>query len=233
MGEINKVVFTGEEGSGKSLEMAKLAHRLIYRNHHWLQKTKIPRPIVSNMQFSKGFHLLAEKKGIPILYFKTISELITHTECDVFIDELGKYFSARQWQDLSLDALSWITQGGKQGVKMYASTQDFSQIEKTFRLLTSRVFIVKKIIGSVRPMKTRPRVKFVWGLYMTSRVKPSSFKGDDMTMETVGWPQIHRIKKRDCAIFNTAQKIAKSPPMPLEHIERRCLECGKVHIKHA
>jgi len=182
--------------------------------------------------FGTKFHQLAEKKNIPIHYFQTLSELITYTECDVFIDELGKYFSARQWQDLSLDAIGWITQGGKQGVVMYASSQDFSQIEKTFRLLTSRVFIVKKLIGSSRPMKTKPKSFFIWGWYMTRRVSPSSFKGDDVTMNSIGLPQFYRIKKKDCAIFDTGQKIAKSRQMPLDHSSRICNDYGKQVTKH-
>lgn len=232
MGEITKVVFTGVEGSGKSLEMAKQARTLVYRNARWFKKTRVVRPIVSNMKFSEKFHLLAEKNRVPIIYYTTLSELINYTECDVFIDELGKYFSARQWADLSLEAISWITQGGKQGVVIYGSSQDFSQIEKTFRLLTSRVFIVEKLMGSPRPMKTKPRSGMVWGLCMVRRVRPSSFKGDDVSMEAIGWPQLYRIRKKDTEIFDTSQKIAKSPPMPLEHIERICPDCGKTELKH-
>jgi len=232
MAEINKVVFTGQEGSGKSLELAKLARSLIYRNARWFKKTGIPRPIVSNMRFSPSFHLLAEKKGVPIHYYSTLQELTTFSECDVFIDELVKYFSSHQWKDMSPDTISWITQGGKQGIKMYGSSQNFGLVEKTFRNLTSRVFVINKLVGSRRPMKTSPKVRFVWGFYSSRRVKPSSFKGDEVTMEQYGFPQIYRIKKKDCKIFDTSQKIEKSPPLPLEHIQRVCNDCGKVHISH-
>jgi len=231
MGEITKIVFTGTEGSGKSLEMAKLARKLVYRNSRWLKKTGVMRPIVSNMKFSQEFEEFARKKGIEVIYYVTLAEMIQYTECDMFIDELAKYFSARQWQDMSLDAISWITQGGKQGVFMVASTQDFSQIEKTFRLLTSRVFVVTKLIGSARPTKSKPKPLFIWGLYVTKRVKPRSFKGDDVTMETIGFPQLYRIIKKDCIIFDTGQKISKSPPLPLEHIVRYCPDTTcKLHL---
>lgn len=223
MSEITKIVYSGLEGSGKSLEMARVAKDLIYRNARWQRKTGVPRPIVSNMRFSDSFHSLAEKKGVPIKYYTTLSEMIQHTECDIFVDELAKYFNARQWSELSFDALAWITQGGKQGVTMYASTQDFSQIEKTFRLLTSKVYLIDKKLGSKRPSKSRPGSKFVWGVYNMWRVKPSSFTGDDVTMEVIGYlPTFRLIKKSIAKLYDTSQKIPKSPPMPLEHIVRYC-----------
>jgi hypothetical protein len=232
MSEITKIVYSGKEGSGKSLEMASVALRLVYRNAYWLKKTGVPRPIVSNMLFSQDFHKLATSKGIPIIYYSTLAEMIQHTECDIFIDELAKYFSARLWQDLSMDAIAWITQGGKQGVTMYASTQDFSQIEKTFRLLTSQVFVVEKKFGSSRPSKSRPASKYVWGVYSIWNVRPSSFRGDDVTMEQIGWlPKFKRIRRKHTKIYDTSQKIPKSPPLPLEHIVRYCPDpTCKLHI---
>jgi len=233
MGEITKVIFTGGEGAGKSYEMAKTAYKILYRNSSLIRKGLPPRAIVTNMRFSPKFMSTAEKLNVPIIEYTTLSELIKHTECDVFIDEISKYFDSHRWQDLSLDALTWITQGGKQGVKMYGSCQDFSQVAKSFRVITSRVFLVKKIMGSKRPSKTLGKPWFIWGFIAIWRVNPKSFKGDDVTMETIGLlPQIFRITKKYTSIFDTSQKIARPEQMPLEHIERWCTICNKLEVKH-
>lgn len=233
MAEITKVVFTGSEGAGKSYEMAKTAWSVLHRNAKLIKKGYPPRSIVTNMQFSKSYHLLAEKFKVPIVQYHTLSQLIENEECDVFMDEISKYFDSHRWQDLSVEALTWITQGGKRGIKMYASCQDFSQVAKSFRVITSRVFLVSKIMGSKRPSKTMGSPWFVWGFIAVWRVNPKSFKGDDVTMETIGFlPQIFRIKRKYTSIFNTSQKIIRPEAMPLEHISRYCEICGKVEVKH-
>lgn len=233
MAEITKVIFTGGEGDGKSYEMAKTAWYVLHRNARLIRRGMPPRKIVSNMHFSEKFHSLAVKFGVEIVYFTTIAEMIQHVECDMFIDEISKYFSAHRWQDLPLDALTWISQGGKQGVRMYGSCQDFSQVAKAFRVLTSRVFLVKKFIGSKRPSLTLGTPLFVWGLITCRRINPKSFKGDDVTMETVGLlPQIFTIRTKFTSIFNTSEKIATQSEYALEHILKVCATCGEQKVVH-
>lgn len=227
--EITKVVFTGPEGSGKSLEMSRVAQWVLKRNARFIKRGLEPRPIVTNMRFSDQFLLLAEKSGVPVYTYATLEELLQYDHCDVFMDEISKYYDSHRWQDLSTEALTWITQGGKQGIKLYASCQDFSQVAKSFRTLQPRVFSVQKMLGSRRPDRTFPRVRFVWGWYAMWRVDPKSFKGDDVSMETIGFPKICRIKKSDCSVFDTHQRIVRPKAMPLEHIARFCPVVGCKH----
>lgn len=233
MGEITKVVFVGGEGDGKSLEMAKTARVCLYRNARAWRKAKkynkknplTPRPVrplVSNMKFKPEFEALASKFEIPIIYFDTLHKLIQYVQCDVFIDELSKYYDSHRWKDLTIDALTWITQGGKQGIVIYASTQDFSSIAKGFRVITSRVFQCSKIAGSKRGNLAFPPPRIIWGFVMIWRVNPKSFRGDNVTMETIGWPAVVRIRRKDTKIYDTFQKINRSPSLPLEHYERYC-----------
>ena len=98
-----KIVYSGLEGSGKSLKLAMVARSLVLRNSKWLAKSGIMRPLASNLRFSDWFVDFAKQRGIEIIYWKDLDELITLSDCDVIIDELGNYFDARGWENLSLD----------------------------------------------------------------------------------------------------------------------------------
>jgi len=141
------------------------------------------------------------------LQFKHLDEILHLTEADIFIDELIKFFPASGSGSLSREQLDFITQGAKSGVNMYAASQDFSQVHKQFRLLVNQVFVVTKMIGSRRPMKSAPPVRFIWGVCFIREVKPASFKGDSETMETMGMPSIYLITREDCERFDTSYKV--------------------------
>lgn len=218
-----KVVYTGIESSGKSLMLARKAVEIVYRNSKWYKQTGIVRPIRSNMTFSNSFHNLAESLNVPIYYYRNLDEIIYEQECDVFIDEILKYFDARNWANLTIDAKHWLTQGAKTGVHVYGSAQDFSQVEKSFRILCNQVYVVTKIIGSRRPMKTSPPVKRVWGVCFIRAVDPKTFKGDSVNMETIGLPSLFLIRKSDTEIFDTNAKVIPTDLPPLKKRRRSVL----------
>jgi len=216
-----KVVYTGIESSGKSLMLARQAVEIVRRNAKWYKKTGVERPIRSNMKFSQDFEIWAFSQHVPIYYYRNLDEIIYETECDVFIDEILKYFDARNWANLTVDAKHWLTQGAKSGVHVYGSAQDFSQVEKSFRILCNQVYVITKVIGSRRPMKTSPPVKRVWGLCFIRQVDPKTFKGDSVNMETMGLPGFFFIKKEDTSIFDTNAKVVPSDLPPLKKRRRK------------
>jgi len=205
-----KIVYTGIESSGKSLMLARQAKEIVIRNSKWFKITGVNRPIRSNMKFSLDFETWAHFNNVPIFYYRNLEEIIYETECDVFIDEILKYFDARNWANLSIDSKHWLTQGAKSGVHVYGSAQDFSQVEKSFRILCNQVYVITKVIGSKRPMKTSPPVKNVWGICFIRSVDPKSFKGDSVNMETIGLPGFFLIRKEDTNIFDTNAKVIPS-----------------------
>jgi len=154
-----KVIFSGLESSGKSLKLAMTAVGIAQKNAKWKEKSGIVRPIYSNLKFKDEFEkYVVEELGIPIIYWQNIDELVLIENADVFIDEVGNYFDARMWADLSQDARRWLTQGAKTGVHLYGSAQDFAQVDKAFRRLVNHLFHIRKIIGSRRPSPTMPPV---------------------------------------------------------------------------
>lgn len=228
-----KIIYSGLEGSGKSLKLAKVARTLVIRNSKWLAQSGIVRKIASNMNFSESFEAFAKEKGVPIVYWKDLDDLITLEQCDVIIDEVGNYFDSRGWENLSLDVRRWLTQGDKCGVEIYGSAQDFAQVDLAFRRLVNRLFNISKMIGSRRPSATKPPVKTVWGICAMREMEPMGYKEVEKKFNSKSMiPSFFFINKEDCEIFNTSQKIERSKPLPFKHSQRTCPDCGIVKTFH-
>jgi len=229
-----KVVFTGLESSGKSLKLAMVAIEIAYRNAKWLKESGNVRPIWSNMKFSLEFQTYCvEELGVPIRYWFDISELIECRNADVFIDELGTYFDARNWSDLSADAKRWIQQGAKSGIEMYAAAQDFAQVDLAFRRLTNHLLQITKICGSPRPAATKPPVKRIWGLCLVRDLDPTGYDESKKKFASSALlPKFFFIRREFCEIFDTGQFIQRSKGMPMQHVERFCSHCSFAKISH-
>ena len=131
-------------------------------------------------------------------------------QTDIFINEIIKYFPAVGSQPLSHEQMDFLTQAAKTGVFVYAACQDFGQAHKQFRNLTNEVYVITKIMGSRRPIASAPPPKFIWGFCLKRAVSPQSFKGDNVTMDSLGWPSIFTIKEEDCNRFDTLYKVPLS-----------------------
>lgn len=218
---MSKIIFTGLESSGKSLRLAMVVVSVVKRNSKWLKESGEVRPIYSNMKFDSQFEQYAKGLGVPLKYWSNLDELIEIDNCDVIIDEVGNYFDSRMWADLSLDVRRWLTQGAKSGIEIYGSAQDFAQVDKSFRRLVNQLYEIIKVIGSSRPSPTKPPVKRVWGLCAVKTLDPRGYE-EDKKRSLSGIPSFFTIQKKYCEIFDTTQKIVKSKPPPLIHIEREC-----------
>jgi len=219
-----KVIYSGLESSGKSLQLAMRAVDIVYRNNKWRKKTGVIRPIASNLRFSEEFEQFAKKRGVPVVYWEDLDELIRMKNVDVIIDEVGNYFDARMWTDISLDARRWITQGAKQGVEMYGSAQDFAQVDKAFRRLVNELYHITKIIASPRPSNTRPPIKRIWGISMRTSLDPRGYKEDKNKFEKTGLFgfSFFFIQRKYCEIFDTKQEIKRSRQTLLRHMDKYC-----------
>lgn len=230
-----KIIYSGLESSGKSLRLAMQVTELVYRNNKWRKKTGKIRPIYSNMQFSADFAEWAQNEmGVPLRYWKDLTELIEITHADIICDEVGNYFDSRMWETLSLDVRRWLTQGAKTGIEFYGSAQDFAQVDKAFRRLVNHLYLIRKLIGSPRPAATKPPVKRIWGICMLSELDPQGYDEDKKKFKGFTLiPDFFFITRESCEIFDTGQKIERSLPPPFKHIERFC-EDPTCHVhKHA
>jgi len=229
-----KVIFTGLESAGKSYFLAAKARELVNRNATWHKRWGITRPIVSNLRFSTHFENKADEMHVPIRYWNRLQDIAGIEECDLLWDEIGTFLDARLWANLSLDVRRWLAQSAKVGVNMYGTAQDFAQIDLSFRRLVSNLYEVRKIAGSMRPSRTKPPAGTPWALFNVAELQAQPY--DEQNKKVVdnfwwlfGW---HVLDLKTIDVFDTRQRQEKSPPMPLEHVERVCKECGKVHIAH-
>lgn len=228
-----KVIYSGLESSGKSLMLARKAEALLYRNAKWHEKSGVARPIYSNMAFSANFLERAEIAGIPIRHWENLEEVVGLNGIDLIIDEIGTYFDARTWTDLSLTTRRWIQQAAKLGVEIYGAAQDFAQVDISFRRLVNELWYIKKLIGSRRPSNTRPPVKTIWGVCMLRELDPRDYREADNEFKSAAFlPSFFLIRRHDCEIFDTTQLIKKGRLPPLLHETRICPDCGFEKISH-
>jgi hypothetical protein len=226
---VAKVIYSGLESSGKSLRLASVVSDLVIRNAKWRAKSKkigkeIIRPIISNLRFSRRFEDYATREmGVPIIYWDNLDELITYDNADIIIDEVGTYFDARLWTDLSIDVRRWLTQGAKSGIEIYGTAQDFAQVDLAFRRLVNHLFHITKLVGSPRPAATKPPIKYIWGVCSMRELNPREYKEDKKSFDKTSLlPSFFLITKEHCKMFDTTQKILRSRATPLRHIERSC-----------
>jgi len=229
-----KRIAEGLESSGKSLLLAKWAYQVVDRNAYWFKKTAVPRPIRPNFPFSTPFIERAAKKGVPIIQWRNLREIVGCEESDIFCDEIGKYFDSRLWPDLSVDCRHWLPQCEKMGTYFYGATQDFSMVDKSFRLLCKEIYFVSKLMGSPRPMKTRPTVKRIWGLCGVHQYDPRTYKDGERGERITLLPKFVLIRKKWTDAFDTNFRFIRSDELPLEHVERRCYrkDCNHIRIAH-
>jgi len=233
MARQSKRVYVGLEGSGKSLMMAKESVDNVYRNARWLRKTGIVRPIMGNLAWSQSFKDFAASKGVPVISWQHLADLPYLSECDLYIDELATYFDSRLFAELPLNVRLWLAQAEKLGVQIVGAAQDFGQVDKSVRRLCKEVYEVKKVIGSRRPMKTAPRVRFAWGLCFLWQLDPRSFAGEQVEMKSLSLlPSMFFIRKKLLKMFDTSERVNLSEPPPLQKIVRVCPEDGYKKIKY-
>jgi len=214
--------------------LSKKVADLAWRNYKWKKKSGIARPIASNLNFSQEFFDLVTKEyGIPILYWENLDDLVQLTDCDIIIDEIGNYFDARLWADLSTDVRSWLSQAAKLGIEMYCTAQDFAQIDKSFRRLVNELYLITKLIGSPRPTATRPPVTKIWGVCWKRGLDPRSYEEDNKKPaggDILG--TIFYIRAEDCNRFDTKQRIKRSRYPHLKKIVQTCIEDGYVRVRY-
>jgi len=220
-----KVIYSGLESSGKSLRLAMLCVELVHRNEKWAKITGLPRPIYSNMRFSDKFVEYAKSRGIELRYWKDLDELVRLDEADIICDEVGNYFDSRGWENLSLDVRRWLTQGAKTGIEFYGGAQDFAQVDIAFRRLVQDGDLknIRKIVGSRRPAKTKPPVRFIWGLCIMWDMDAQGYDEKNKSFAS-GWipSGIFFIRKKYTRIFDTNQKLLLSELPLMRHQVRFC-----------
>jgi len=226
------VIFTGLPGSGKSAKLSRTAIDIFYRNRAWYKKTGIKRLVYTNLKFSKA----VEKEFSEfIVYWTDLRQLTVLRDVDVLIDEVATYFDARLWETLSLEMRRWLQQHRKFGIEIYGTAQDFAQVDKAFRRLTSNLLYLRKLAGTRDISPTVPPPKYVFVFSLVSELDPTQYDEQKSKFVSVGLiPKIMVITKSDVNIFDTRAEVHLSKALPLKHIPRVCEDptCSFKKIQH-
>lgn len=226
------VIFSGLPGSGKSLKLARVLVDVLYRNKFYYEKQMkkfsqgklkdmpVKRQLWTNLKFAQ----VVEKEFEGYFeYWTDLRQLTPLRDVDVAIDEVATYFDARLWETLSLEMRRWLAQHRKFGIEIYGTTQDFAQVDKAFRRLTSNLFYLRKLIGSADLSPTRPPPKYIWGIVAVSELDPTTYDEQKSKFASHGvWPSIMFITRQATEMFDTRAEVKLSHALPLKHIEREC-----------
>lgn len=236
---VGKKVFVGLESSGKSLLMSRELKENIKRNYKWKKYTGTDRPIYYNIAVSDELRDFAISKGVILKPWSNLWSLVDMYECDLYIDELATYFDSRFYSELPIDIRLWLAQAEKMGVQIVGATQDYFMIDISFRRLVKKLYEVKKVIGSPRPMQTAPKVKYIWGIIFIWELdaRSATKAGNQEEMKVVGGllgniPKVTFLRKKDTKNFHTQTRVKLSEPPPLRKYVRVCPEDGHKVVKY-
>lgn len=223
-------MITGLPGGGKSLETAKVALDILWRNKKYYIKKNIFREVWSNIRFNEDIE--QEYSGF-IRYWDSPSQLVKLRDVDVIWDEMATHIDSTQWANMSLELKRWLQQHRKFGIDIFGNTQDFKQVDVSARRLCAGLYHMTKLIGSRDISSTRPPVRFVWGLIMVKTIDPQTYDEGKSPSQQIssGFPSFRFIRKDFVRAFDTRQEIVVGTYPPLRHIQRCCELNTCSHIK--
>ena len=224
-------VYTGRPGSGKSCKLGQTMIEVLNRNQRFYEKTGIVREVWTN------FHLredLEELYAGALRHWDSIEQLEVLQDVDIFCDEIGSYFDSKFWSETSLSTRRFLSQHRKLGIEIYGNSQDFAQIDISFRRMVSHLYYFVKLASSRDPSPTRPPVKWIWGLSNIYTMSPVDYKEDQKENQTK-WTGFMWIDRAKVEIYNTREKITPGRYPPLKHSERYCTDptCTFKRVVHS
>jgi len=215
------VIFSGLPGSGKSYKLGRLVVEVLYRNRKAYEKypEKGRRMLWTNLQLSDQ---VASEFSEFIEYWTDLRQLTPLRDCDVIIDEVATYFDARLWETLSLEMRRWLAQHRKFGIEIYGTSQDFAQVDKAFRRLTSDLLYLTKLVGSRDISATKAPPKFIWGVVLVRTLDPTIYDEQKSKFQTGGIPRFMWISRKGTEMFDTRAEVRLSSALPMKHIQKEC-----------
>lgn len=212
--------WTGSQSAGKSQLMAVHAvEEVLLRNIKWKEEREkldlpfIPRTMAFDSPMAQHVIDLIESHGFKYIHFTTLTEILPLVEVDVFIHEIVRWFPARGSDPLVPEQAEFLSQADKEGVFIYFCCQDYSQVHKGFRIHVSHLYLVVKMMGSERPVRSAPPVKRIWGLVLYWDLDPKTFQSDNTDIQRDSWwPHFYYINREDTQLYDTSYRVRGNQP---------------------
>lgn len=215
------ILYTGKPGMGKSLKIADTVLGLLARNARWKKESGEVRRVMANLDFAPWLH--EQYPGL-IGKWERLEELTELRGADIVIDEVANLLDARNWANLPVSVPIFLRQHEKRGCDIYATTQNFPNVEVSFRRLVSELYECEKWFGSDRPGPCKPPVKTVWGMVWLWHYDPSTYDSPTPQRSGLGFSMPLWITRELVSCYDTLQEIKQGVYPPLQHIERKCAD---------
>jgi len=225
------VIWTGRPGSAKSYTMGQTLIEILYRNKSWYEKTGQKRFVYSNMRVDKAiedfFHGFIE-------YWVDPMQVVKLRDVDIFWDEIGSHLDSARWADTPAEMKRWLQQHRKFGIEIYATAQDFAQIDIAAKRVVSDLFYLTKVAGSQDPSPTKPKIKYIWGLICAYRLDPATYDEKKSKMIFTSFPRFSLLTRQGINVFDTRQEIKGTQYPALHHIQQVCEldNCDFHRVRH-
>lgn len=222
--------WTGAQSAGKSQLMAVHAVKILRRNIKWIQVRRemglphIPRTMAFDSPMSPLFINEVERHGMTYIHFNQLIDVMPLNEVDIFIHEIVSWFPQRGSEPLVPEQAEFLSQAEKEGIQIYFCCQDFSQVHKAFRMHVYELYLVVKVFGSPRPMRSAPPIKKIWGVVLYWELDTHSFKGDTITMERLSpLPALYLINREDTELYDTSYRVRGLSLPPVKMIPQEVI----------
>jgi len=253
----NTILFYGARGSAKSYWQAQTCLKIF----KFLEKTYAKNPdlhkaiIFSVQRFNKKIE--DKNLGKFLYYWNDAKDLRycprencwkgqeTHRLHNAFviIDDMATILAADDWANTPKWMRKTFTQGRHFGIHVIANCQDPFGIDINFRRTIDVAYRFSKILSSREPDETRPKVKWIFGIFKTYRIRWEDLKHlkEDIPEDVIKtqkrinknkWiANYHIITAKSVNIYDTTQDVPEYLPQGYEHITYRCIdpahpECG-------
>lgn len=194
-------------------------------NIRWIRKAyKNPKDCIGDLYKKKD----RENPKKIIFYWQNIDEWNLMRHGTIICDEATRYFNARKWQALSADTEIALQQHGKLDLDCYLTTQHFSRLDATLRILCESFFRVERVWGwGNTTLLARVSEHYLEELERYER-NPETYKRVKEGEEEEGGEEVYHesfwISRYVKRLYDTRQAVLASRPMPLKHEVRYCLD---------
>lgn len=204
---------------------------LMLENIKWVRKNyKQPNKIIGDIYSKKD----RENPKKLLFYWRNIDEWNLMHRGVIICDEATRYFNTRQWQMLSPDTEIKLQQHGKEQLDIWATTQHYSRLDVSLRVLVERYYRVERSLGfGNTTLRSRVSEHYLEDLERWERnpiLYEQDKEGNDIPVVEFWhfWP--YPVFRK--AYYDTTQAVGLTRQMPLRHIERLCeLKNCKLHKK--
>lgn len=186
----------GLPGGGKTYTMVRMIRRDLRNGIR----------VFSNIKIDESKLDLKPKKGIPLgklYYWKHLHDFRGVFGGNIYVDEAGAYFNARNWQNISEEDLVKFMQHRKDGLNIIYSAQNFDHVDKMLRQLTAEVIEVHNFFAR-------------WFWY--KRYYPENVNDRRESRQHKGMPRLFFFDERIAEAYDSWERVHSAGEQ--EYIER-------------